>query len=220
MHDDDLGPPFAPDPLKLTIEGSAADISRLFKGNATQEALERLRHEQALESTLDRCREIEAKLYASENTRRDAERDLRYAKEECARQQRLADERLRNGDRLVARVNELSDENTALKNKEGEVSLNVMQFDTLVAKRDELFQHLMQNVANVPDGVPNPLVPVKPTSLKEFFNIFVQPLFEAGGRDGAANTFNKIAAIKALRYVTGAGLKEAKEFIESGAKFS
>lgn len=214
----------------VTISGTPADLFSLIASNAAKDAaliaqlkvdlsnamVERDTFETELSSLKDELSTAKHDLEwqtgdskrawdaASANARRAdaAERDLRNVKEEVNTWRDAARD-LRSA---------LDDAKFAqLPSKETNVDLSDEEYAKIAEAKQELYARLSNSaLVRANHGVDVPL----PSTLTGLYNLFVADLFVAGN-----GCKNKIAMIKFIRSETGAGLKEAKDFIEEGKRF-
>lgn len=196
--------------VEITIKGSAEAISDILTGKAITAIEGHLRAEKDLEAAQTDREVMQQKFWDASDNLSAAKGNLEFAKREQERLERLVRERNETIQDQKRSLDLFLAEAIELRNK---VSVNLTEehLASLAAAREQEFQKLMLGVA-FPANKP------VPKTLAELMSFFVFPIFEQGkgapSEFGANACANKIQMIKAIREITGAGLKEAKDFIE------
>lgn len=196
--------------VKIIIEGSASEVGAILSGNLIAVTEEKLAAEKERDVAQIERGEMQTKFWDAQdelNNVRARERTALAENERLTRLVRARDEEIQE---LNGQVTFLRSEVAALRNKV-DVDLTEEQLTKLAEERERVFQELLSGV-NFPEGKP------KPTSLRELMTFFVYPIFQSGsesnGTEWRTACANKIAMIKEIRHLTGAGLKGSKDFLE------
>jgi hypothetical protein len=197
--------------VKITLEGNAQAVSDILSGNTVSAIEQKLLAQQEAIEACSEVGEMQIKMWKAEEEAAAAKNKETRARLDLERSNRLVREHEQTIAALAAENERLRAEVTTPATNA--VGLTEEQYAQLGAERENVFQNLMAGVA-FPDHKP------KPTTLAELFSFFVFPIFEAGSESAGQwrrGCVNKIAMIKQLREQTGAGLKEAKNFIDGAA---
>lgn len=211
----------------VTITGDAANLRAFLMGTAAEDAvtIERIRND--LFKAEDEVTRLQEECASGVNEIAHLKSDLASIRNESDRGWRRADENLsraldaeRARDSAKRAAETATEELRALESSvvtgTTGVDLSDEDYAKIAAAKQELYARLSAVTRVVrSDDKDVPL----PATLTEFFDLFVADIFVAGHDGGTVSggCKNKIGMIKRLRAVTGAGLKEAKMFIEQGS---
>lgn len=209
------------DKVEITLKGSAFAVGNILTGNVlTGNVLRAIEDKVAAEKDFAHAAsaraDMQSKLWDAQDAERNARARETTARGENDRLTRLVRDRNEEIAEQGRQLASLRAELDGLRNKTA-IDLTDDQTSALAAAREKLFQELLANV-RFPESKP------KPRTLGEMMSFFVFPIFQAGRAPAgwspgqpmgtSSGVTNKIAMIKQTRELTGAGLKEAKDFIE------
>ncbi len=204
------------DKVEITLKGSASAIGELLTGKTIAAIESKFAAEADAERERQAREREESKHWKTQDELHDAKRQAANNADEVQRLTNLV--RIRN-ETITGHERTINDLRAKVAELEGKhlVELTPDMQAKLAEERERAFQRIKDSIA-FPKQVPHTFV--------ELMNLYVFPLFEAGrapsgwsvgqpafNAEGTA-CGNKIAMIKQVRELTGAGLKEAKEFIE------